>query len=122
MTKYYGSPIQKNGQKVKIYYIKLKPEKLCIPLLPRCIEFGDKEVNKIIKMWVDGCTMNNLNNVNIRFTSIFLIIFNIFVILNPNLTESKFAFGYPYNIIFGIVFILICLIYLIFSSKKKEKE
>jgi uncharacterized sodium:solute symporter family permease YidK len=66
--------------------------------------------------------MNNLNNVNSRFTSIFLIIFNIFVILNPNLTESKFGFGYPYNIIFGIVFILICLIYLIFSSKKKEKD
>ncbi len=53
MTKYYGSPIQKNGQKVKIYYLESKPEKLCFPLLPRCIEFGDETVNKIIKLWVD---------------------------------------------------------------------
>lgn len=54
MTKYYGSPIQRNGQRVLAYYIESEEEKLCLFFLPRCIEFGDEPVNKIIKLWVSG--------------------------------------------------------------------
>jgi len=49
MTKYRDGPIQKNGQKVKIYYIEEAQKKLCIPFLPRCLEFNG--TNEIIKMW-----------------------------------------------------------------------
>lgn len=50
LTKYYGSPIQKNGQYVKIYYLEDKPAKICLFFLPKCLEI--KEPRGIIKLWV----------------------------------------------------------------------
>lgn len=52
LTKNRNGPIQKNGQKVKIYYIEDDLPKLCIPFTDRCIIFNENQKNKIIKMWV----------------------------------------------------------------------
>ncbi len=52
-TKSHGGPITGEGQKVKIYYLEQVPiKKICIPILPKCIEFYISK-NKIIKLWVE---------------------------------------------------------------------
>ncbi len=52
-TKSHNGPIQSNDQEVKIYYIdKPKVKEVCIPILPRCLEFNSTG-NKIIKLWVE---------------------------------------------------------------------
>lgn len=50
LTKAYGSPIRRNGQKVKIFYLPTKVNKLCIPFIPECLKVKDKR--GIIKLWL----------------------------------------------------------------------
>lgn len=52
LTKNRNGPIQRNGQKVKIYYIEDELTSVCIPFTDRCIIFNKNQKNKIIKMWV----------------------------------------------------------------------
>ena len=52
LTKNRNGPIQKNGQRVKIYYIEEELPKICIPFTDKCIIFNENKKNKIIKMWV----------------------------------------------------------------------
>ena len=52
LTKNRNGPIKKNGQKVKIYYIKDSLPKICIPFTKKCIIFNKNQENKIIKMWL----------------------------------------------------------------------
>lgn len=52
LTKNRDGPIQKNGQRVKIYYIEDELTTICIPFTGRCITFNENQKNQIIKMWV----------------------------------------------------------------------
>ena len=52
LTKNRNGPIQRNGQRVKIYYIEDDLTNICIPFTGRCITFNENKKNKIIKMWV----------------------------------------------------------------------
>jgi len=52
LTKNRNGPIQKNGQRVKIYYIEDELPKVCIPFTDKCIIFNENKKNRIIKMWV----------------------------------------------------------------------
>ena len=58
-TKSHNGPIKEEGQKVKIYYLEQSPvKKICIPILPECIEFNTSG-NKIIKLYTETKTVSN---------------------------------------------------------------
>jgi len=52
MVKVHGSPIKRNGQKVKIFYLPPKINKVCLPFIPECLNFKDNR--GIIKLWVEN--------------------------------------------------------------------
>ena len=52
-TKKGGGPIQGNGQKVKIHYMRIEQPKLCIPGISQCIEFNKGDENKILKLYIE---------------------------------------------------------------------
>jgi len=51
-------------------------------------------------------------------TLVFLILCGIYVMFDPGMTEVKFGYGYPGNVILGGVYTLICSILLVLSYKK----
>lgn len=61
LTKNKGGPIVKNGQKIKVHYIKYPLSRLCIPVVNKCIIFNQEHNNqeydnRIIKMWIHDPT------------------------------------------------------------------
>jgi len=51
-------------------------------------------------------------------TYILFIIMGIYIMFDPGMTEWKFGYGYPWNIVTGAMYVVICTILLILSYKK----
>ena len=65
-----------------------------------------------------------MNNKKIKriITSLILLLFGIFLLFNPELTEYKFGISYPYNLVIGSLYIIVCFVIIVYNYKKLNEH